>query len=401
MIAHVDADSFFASVLQRKYPNLRNKPLLALGMGGGCVIAASYEAKNKGVKTGMRLRDAMKLVPEAISMPSDFEATYVATRELFGLLERYCPGGVERSSPDEGYMNLSHRTAQHDVWEDLAKQIQSSAHTLLDLPVSVGIAPSKTLAKMASKHNKPKGICVIKKEDIMNFLKEKPIDAISGIGYRLTPKMQNLGYHTAFQFAKADRMIVQKILGKTGLDLQAEIQGIPIYHVVTEPDPPKSISRCRSFKRTDNKNFLYAQLTTHLQRCSAKLRMHGFECGRIGIWLYKAESILSEPLGFQNSSMSRRVYAERIIGRYVCEEALLLPCMKDAFDEAMGTPASGAKLFMQTGLVLHDFHPQGSRQISLFENMQNHKRIAEVQKAIDRLRKCYGNESVQYGGAYT
>ena len=108
MFAHVDADSFFASVLQRKYPRLKGKPLLALGMGGGCVIAATYEAKAKGVRTGMRLMDARKLVPDAIAMPSDFRATYDATQQLFALLEKFCPGGVERASPDEGYLDLQY-----------------------------------------------------------------------------------------------------------------------------------------------------------------------------------------------------------------------------------------------------------------------------------------------------
>src|SRR3989338_9388701 len=108
LVAHVDADSFFASVIVRLNPSLRGKPLLALGMGGGCVIAASYEAKAKGVKTGMRLADARKLAPDAISLPADFRATYDATRQLFALFEKFCPGGVEEASPDEGYLDLTH-----------------------------------------------------------------------------------------------------------------------------------------------------------------------------------------------------------------------------------------------------------------------------------------------------
>jgi nucleotidyltransferase/DNA polymerase involved in DNA repair len=405
MIAHVDADAFFASVLQRKYPRLKNLPLLATGMGGGCVIAATYEAKRKGVRTGMRLKDAKKLVPEAIAMPSDFQATYVATRELFALLERYCDGEVERSSPDEGYMDLSmHR----EGWKQLAQRIQNDARRLLDLSVSVGIAPSKTLAKMASKHNKPMGICIIEKEDIVAFLREKPIDAISGIGYRLTPKMQKRGYHTALHFAQADPMIVQKTLGKIGLELQQEVRGIPVYAVVTESDPPKSISRCRSFKRTDDKDFLYAQLVMHLQKCSTKLRRYGFECGRIGVWLYgvgTAETL--KPIGFEHSYRSRRVCAERIIGRHVSEEALLLPFMRNAFEEIVACHAERSRsatrspLFMQTGLILHDFRPKGGRQIALFEDMKQHERMGAVQQALDGLRKRYGGESVRFGPALT
>jgi nucleotidyltransferase/DNA polymerase involved in DNA repair len=408
MFAHIDADAFFASVLQRKYPKLRNTPLLALGMGGGCVIAASYEAKRKGVKTGMRLNDARKLVPEATAIPSDFPATYIATQELFTLLERYCGGEVERSSPDEGYMDLACRSsacrAPTKNWEHLAHSIQHDAHTLLDLPVSVGIAPTKTLAKMASKHNKPRGICVIEQEDIMDFLRKKPIDAISGIGHRLTPKMQDRGYHTAFDFARADRWIVEKTLGKIGLELQLEIRGIPVYKVVVEPDPPKSISRCRSFKRTNDTDFLYAQLVMHLQRCSTKLRRHGFECDRLGIWLYKVQSDEKlKPIGFEHSYRSRRMYAERTFGRHLAEETLLIPFVKNIFEELIHPPLilsssqSSHPMYMQTGLILSDFRKHGGRQISLFEEQKRHQRIGSLQSALDRLRKQYGNESVRYG----
>ena len=105
MIAHIDADSFFASVLQRKDPRLKGKPLLALGMGGSCVIAASYEAKAFGVKTGMPLREAKKLCPQALCVPSDFRETAMASQQLESILQKECPS-IEKMSIDEWFLDL-------------------------------------------------------------------------------------------------------------------------------------------------------------------------------------------------------------------------------------------------------------------------------------------------------
>src|SRR3989338_1927860 len=105
MIAHIDADAFFASAIVRKRPELRGKPLLALGMGGGCVIAASYEAKAFGVKTGMPLKEARPLCPEAIAIPSDFSEALVASREIESILADECPF-IEQASVDEWYLDV-------------------------------------------------------------------------------------------------------------------------------------------------------------------------------------------------------------------------------------------------------------------------------------------------------
>ena len=408
MFAHVDADSFFASVLQRKYPQLKGKPLVALGMGGGCVIAATYEVKTRGVKTGMPLREAKKIAPDLIALPSDFRATYDATKQLFLLLEKYCPGGVEKASPDEGYLDLANRLpliayrSPNDTLLNYAQQIQSDANRFLDLPISIGIAPTKTLAKMGSKHRKPKGICIIEEKDIDAFLTEKNVGSIPGIGWKSTPKMQKIGFLTAFDFAHADSFIIERVLGKTGLELQKELRGEAVYAVITDPPPPRSISRCRSFHATSDANFLYSQVMTHLQRCSTKLRRNELECARVGIWVRGAD-------------YKSRASAERAIGRHVAEEALLLPFVKAAFEEIIPrigrgpstssgqapryAPTTRKMLCTQAGFVLSDFCPKGDRQISLFEEPDSLKDIAALQMALDELRKKYGTESVRYGSA--
>ena len=155
MIAHVDADAFFASVLQRLHPHLKGKALIASGMGGGCAIAASYPAKAKGVKTGMRLKEALALCPEAVVMPSDFRETGLASQQIEAMLKDVCPL-VEEMSIDEWFLDLEALVGgdppDAEAW---ARAIQDRIIRSTDIGVSIGVAPTKTLAKMAGEEKKP------------------------------------------------------------------------------------------------------------------------------------------------------------------------------------------------------------------------------------------------------
>jgi DNA polymerase-4 len=190
MFSHIDADAFFASVLVRKYPHLRGKPLLALGMGGGCVIAASYEAKACGVRTGMRFREAQALCPGALSMPSDFHEAARASQEIEDILRNTCPF-IEQMSVDEWYMDLrglvGGMPSSLGYW---GEEMQTQILRKTGLSVSVGIAETKLLAKMAGEFRKPAGVTVIPvstcsgKLDVcrQEFLAQRPAAAIPGIG---------------------------------------------------------------------------------------------------------------------------------------------------------------------------------------------------------------------------
>jgi nucleotidyltransferase/DNA polymerase involved in DNA repair len=161
VICHIDADAFFASVLQRRDPRLKGKPLLALGMGGGCVIAASYEAKAFGVKTGMRLVDARRLCPGAVERESDFRETGLASKQIEEILRRHCPV-VQQMSIDEWYLDLDTcvggAPGNPEKW---ALAIQDEVQWKTDISVSIGIAPTKLLAKIGGEYRKPGGITVV------------------------------------------------------------------------------------------------------------------------------------------------------------------------------------------------------------------------------------------------
>ncbi len=378
MIAHVDADAFFASALLRKRPELRGKPLLALGMGGGCVIAASYEAKAFGVKTGMTLKDARKLVPkDTVAIPADFDEACIASRQLEEILKSVCPI-VEQMSVDEWFADIKSLVGgePHDLIQ-WGKYLQATMGNQTGLTVSVGIAPSKTLAKMASEYRKPAGVTVLGETlPIQTFLDDRPAAAIPGVGPRRSIHTDARGWKTAWDFAQADSELIRQLFGKSGRELQQELNGICVSPVTIETELPKSISRCRSFRGTKDRSLVYAQLLTHLSRIVLKMRMQDLSCSHITVWL-------------RNNEMQHWSGDRKLPQPMVTEEALL-PYVRLAFERAWGY----GKTCTQVGLGLYGLQPRSAEQYSLFEGATKHNGAEEIQKTLDALHEQFGRGTV-------
>ena len=381
MIAHIDADSFFASVLIRLHPHLKGKPVLAIGMGGSCVIAASYEAKAKGVKTGMRLREARMLVPHAIEMASDFRETGLASRQIESILKDTCPI-VEQMSIDEWFLDLASLVG--GLPEDLkewATNIRLEILKQTDLSMSVGVAPTKTLAKMASEYRKPAGITVVQKRDIEQFLKDRPAAAISGIGRQRKAKTDAMGWATAWDFARASNEALKKICGCTGIELQRELLGERVYIVRADIRPPQSISRCRTFKATTERALLKAHLLKHLEYCTMKMRRQSLLCTEISLHVRTAEY--------------QYIVSHHRFPQACSTASQMMPAMLSALERIM----IKGKRYGQVGLALHGLTPTGSIQQSIFEDVEVSIADERLQAALDRIQTRFGRDSVTRGAA--
>jgi DNA polymerase IV len=389
MLCHLDADSFFASVLQRKHPRLRGKPLLALGMGAdtsrrsksgaGCVIAASYEAKAYGVKTGMPLQEARRLCPAAVHMASDFAETLRASKQIEALILQHCPI-VEQYSIDEWFLDLTTLVGgvPHNLTE-WARTIQTKIRKSADMSVSIGIGPSKILAKMASEERKPAGVTVILDADIEVFLRKHPAADIPGIGSARQVHAQAHHWETAWDIANAPPATVQRLFGRPGLDLQRELLGECIDPVRTETAPPKSISRCRSFPPATNPALVQASLCQHLLFCVLKMRMHGLQCRSVSVWLRDGR--------YQHHALRVR------LPRPMDTEDMLLP-----YALALLTRLhKRATASTQIGIALTELCPCAPTQLSLFT--PPHKIIEDerLQSSLDSLRKRFGREVIMRG----
>lgn len=383
MICHIDADAFFASVLQRIHPELKGKPVIASGMGGGCAIAASYPAKAKGVKTGMRLREALALCPEAIVMPSDFRETGLASQQIEAILKDICPL-VEEMSIDEWFLDLEALVGRTPT--DLvtwARQVQDRIISSTDIGVSIGVAASKTLAKMAGEERKPRGVTVLQtSEDIEAFLKRRPAAAIPGIGPKREVDVRARGWDTAWDVAHAPDHLLKSLFGIGVVELAAELRGEPVYAVTIETAPPKSISRARSFAPTDDSGILWAYVLQHLSYSVLKMRRHGLATRGISIWLRNATYDGGDDAGLK-------------LPRAYDTEIDLIPFARRCYQRARRYN----KRYTQVALALWNLVPGGTVQYSLFTPPEMTDRTSHLQTSLDGLRTRYGKDIVVPGGA--
>jgi len=208
-ILHADADAFFASVEQRDDPRLRGRPVI---VGGGVVLAASYEAKAHGVRTAMGGRQARRLCPHATVVPPRMAAYVEASRALYALFEDTTPS-VEGLSIDEAFLDVRGMERLAGTPWEIAVRLRRSAREQLGLPVTVGIACTKHLAKIASAVAKPDGLLLVPPGGELAFLHPLPVERIWGIGPATAVRLHRIGVTTAGQLARVPEADLETILG--------------------------------------------------------------------------------------------------------------------------------------------------------------------------------------------
>ena len=208
-ILHADADAFFASVEQRDDPDLRGRPVI---VGGGVVLAASYEAKAYGIRTAMGGNRARRLCPHAVLVPPRMAAYAEASRALYALFEDTTPS-VEGLSIDEAFLDVRGMERIAGTPWEIAVRLRRTARERLGLPVTVGIARTKHLAKIASAVAKPDGLLLVPPEDELAFLHPLPIERIWGIGPATAVRLHRIGVSTAGELASVPESDLEITLG--------------------------------------------------------------------------------------------------------------------------------------------------------------------------------------------
>ena len=233
MIGHVDADCFYVSAERVRHPHLRAMPMGVLGNHGACIIAKSYEMKAAGVSTGMPIWEARPICPNGVYLKRDFEWYELLSRKMLAIVQSLSPR-VEFYSIDEFFFS-----AVVD-----AQQVQQALIRGVGVPVSVGIAPTKTLAKLISDSVKPMGSGVIANDaDRQGLLHGKPVTEITGIARRSAERLAKHGITTCEQYANADRAFIRWLLTKRGEDLWWELNGTPVQPIMQTRPEHKFVSR--------------------------------------------------------------------------------------------------------------------------------------------------------------
>jgi len=209
-ILHADLDAFFASVEQRDDPRLRGRPVI---VGGGVVLAASYEAKAYGVKTAMGGRQARRLCPHAVVVPPRMSAYSEASKAVFAIFEDTTPL-VEGLSIDEAFLDVRGLERLAGQPPEIAARLRERILDEVGLPITVGIARTKFLAKVASAVAKPNGLLVVPPDDELGFLHPLPVERLWGVGRVTAGKLHDRGLRTVGQVAMHDETLLVALLGQ-------------------------------------------------------------------------------------------------------------------------------------------------------------------------------------------
>jgi DNA polymerase-4 len=209
-VLHADADAFFASVEQRDDPRLRGRPVI---VGGGVVLAASYEAKRFGVQTAMGGRQALRLCPHAVVVRPRFQAYVDASRRMFEVFEDHSPL-VEGLSIDEAFLDIRGLERIAGKPERIATRLRSDVRDRVGLPVTVGIARTKFLAKVASGIAKPDGLLVVPPDEELAFLHPLPVERVWGVGPATAKRLHAWNVRTVGELAALSETTLVAMLGR-------------------------------------------------------------------------------------------------------------------------------------------------------------------------------------------
>lgn len=213
VIFHIDINAFFASAHIALDPSLQGKPVAACHVVKGFVVtSASYEARKRGVKSAMLMTQAKLICPELIVVHVDFDLYEDLSQKFIDLITSYSPL-VEPGSVDEVYVDFTETIKNYKRPLDLAIEIQKRVYEELKLPVNIGIAPNKFLAKMGSDMNKPLGITVIRKREVEAKIWPLPIEDMFGIGRKTVPRLHKVGIFTIGDLANAPFGVLRNIFG--------------------------------------------------------------------------------------------------------------------------------------------------------------------------------------------
>src|SRR4051812_14670659 len=274
-ILHIDGDAFFASCEQAANPKLKGKPVVT-GLERGIASSMSYEAKARGVTRGMAVHDIRRVCPECVILPSDYETYGLMSLRMFEIVRRFT-SQVEEYSIDECFADLTGlRRYLRLGYAALAAEIKRTLDAELGVSFSVGLAPSKVLAKLASKWKKPSGLTVIPGREAHRFLAALPVEKVWGIGPQTAAYLVQHGMPTALAFARRDRAWVDATLTKPHKEIWHELNGTPINLVNTEKKTAyKNIGKTRTFTPpTQDKELVFSQLSKNIELACIKARRY-------------------------------------------------------------------------------------------------------------------------------
>ncbi|MBR1976840.1 hypothetical protein IKA15_01010 [bacterium] len=389
IIALMDCNNFFASCEVLANPTLAGKAICVLSNNDGCVIARSYEAKQMGIPMGYPYFKAKVQFPNAIYISGSRGNYAEISNRIMEKIKDYSDT-VEVYSIDEAFIDLTNTlTANKCTPEELIVRIKKEIKEEIGIDVSIGLAPTKTLAKFASEKAKnksnifqddyPKGLYVIKEENIKEELSDAPIEDIWGIGRINSKLMHSYLIKTASDFCALNDSWIKKNMGKSWLDLKSELLGEIRNPVLKEAKPPKSIQKSASFKTfLTDKQEIKSIINLHTHRICKKLRKLNLRACSVLVFLRKKDfSVVSEKIKFKTPENSELEF-------------------NSASYKIFDTIFEEGSIYRSLGIVALNLKPEDECQINLFEQERN-KKQEKLSHAWDKLEEKFGKKILRLG----
>lgn len=385
MIIHIDMDAFYASVEERENPEIRGKPLIVGGLPDrrGVVSAANYPARKFGIHSAMPTALAVRKCPSLLIIPPRHELYREISKQITEIFYRYTPI-IETLSLDEAFLDCQGSERLYGDSSTIGKKIKSDISNEMDLIASVGIAPNKFLAKLASKHGKPNGFTIISKEQATTFLDPLPIDRLWGIGKVGTARFKRSGIHTVGDLRQADRVLIRNLLGQDSTKIYNLARGIDPRKVIPDSEV-KSISQETTFAKDVSDYAVIESTAMYLtESVCYRLRNAELEGREIKVKIRFADfNTINRSQTLENAS--NRTQAIWNVVRTLISNEL----QKQSFQVRL------------IGIGCSNFYAEPNLQTSLFELVEAPRQGADSSSSVDRLtdqiRKRFGRNMVQLG----
>jgi DNA polymerase V len=387
VFALADCNNFYVSCERVFNPKLAGKPVVVLSNNDGCVIARSNEAKSLGIGMGaplFKIEDVIKA--HGVHVHSSNYALYGdMSRRVIEVLTQFTPD-VEIYSIDEAFLDLAGFTRMNLT--DYGRSIKSTVMTWTGIPVSVGIAETKTLCKIATriakKSRKTDGVLDLTNSPHRDYaLSITGVEDIWGVGRGYSQFLRSIGITNALQFRDASANIIKRKMGITGLRILNELRGVCCYPLEQSPPPKKEITVSRSFKNTlTGRADVMEAIAAYASRGAEKLRAAHLEANILVVFL------MTNPCKEES--------------RYFNMKTLQLPFSTNDTSELIAHARRGFDeiyqegcLYKKAGVIFRDLSSDSLTQTDLFaQDRKEHSR--EVMEAFDKINKKYGRDSIRY-----
>ncbi len=398
VILHVDMDAFFAAIEIRNNPRLKGKPVMVGGglNARGVVSTCSYEARVYGVHSGMSTVQAKKLCPQGVFISASLRGYVYASACLQTIFEKYTPV-VEPCSVDEAFLDITGAERHFGGAVELVQALKAEIKEKMNLTCSVGIAPSKYLAKMASGLNKPDGLTIMDRERFKRVFFPQPVDALWGIGASTKKTLAGRGIVTVEDLARADTGFLKRIFGKNGFGLSAMSRGIDDSEVHSYPEMPhdKSMSH-ETTMMTDiqDPTVIKATILWLADKVARRMRKGGYIGGTISVKVRSSD--------FKTITRSHSITRPTDRCDIIFENALRLVPKEYGMKIKVRLLGVRVSHLVKIGRGDDDdregdFGRNGQPQLEfMVDDVENH--VRKLTGAVDAIRDKYGEHSIKLAG---